>query len=259
MWTPHQKHVFWTSFSRATRTPTRAEEDVSLAASGGITEEGIPFVATVNGSDDLSAEEILATEVGYRYALAKSTMIDLSLFCNRYDNLLTVEPGDPTIDTSTGSPLIIIDNKFVGLGNAQVYGGEIIIDSKLTPWWRLYSGVSFTKLDVSTDASSRDPSFRGDEKKTPRVIATARSLITLTPELEFDTTLRYADSARVANAEAYTELDLRLGWHLSDSVELSAVGQNLLHDSHQEFNGTFIAYPQTEVERSVLGKITVKF
>jgi len=33
----------------------------------------------------------------------------------------------------------------------------------------------------------------------------------------------------------YAELDLRLGWHVSDHWELSLVGQNLLHDEHVEF------------------------
>jgi iron complex outermembrane receptor protein len=33
----------------------------------------------------------------------------------------------------------------------------------------------------------------------------------------------------------YSELDLRLGWTPISRLELSIVGQNLLHDQHPEF------------------------
>jgi iron complex outermembrane receptor protein len=35
--------------------------------------------------------------------------------------------------------------------------------------------------------------------------------------------------------DRYTELNLRLGWRLGRNLELSVVGQNLLHRHHQEF------------------------
>jgi iron complex outermembrane recepter protein len=34
---------------------------------------------------------------------------------------------------------------------------------------------------------------------------------------------------------AYSELDVRLGWHPSATWEVSLVGQNLLHAHHPEF------------------------
>jgi iron complex outermembrane receptor protein len=56
--------------------------------------------------------------------------------------------------------------------------------------------------------------------------------------------------------DAYSELDVRLAWRASEQVELSLVGQNLLHDHHLEF-GT----PQTrgEIERGVYGKAAWRF
>jgi hypothetical protein len=32
----------------------------------------------------------------------------------------------------------------------------------------------------------------------------------------------------------YGELDLRVGWSATDSLELSLIGQNLLHEAHGE-------------------------
>jgi iron complex outermembrane receptor protein len=39
----------------------------------------------------------------------------------------------------------------------------------------------------------------------------------------------------IAGIDAYSELDLRVGWQVSDSWSLSLLGQNLLHDEHAEF------------------------
>jgi hypothetical protein len=40
---------------------------------------------------------------------------------------------------------------------------------------------------------------------------------------------------------AYTELNGRLGWSVTKSVELSLSGFNLLHDHHPEFGATSAA------------------
>jgi iron complex outermembrane receptor protein len=52
---------------------------------------------------------------------------------------------------------------------------------------------------------------------------------------------------------SYWELDSRVAWHPTARLELSIVGQNLLHDHHPEYG-----YPspaRVEIERSVFGKI----
>jgi hypothetical protein len=56
--------------------------------------------------------------------------------------------------------------------------------------------------------------------------------------------------------DAYMELDVRFAWFVSEQLELSLVGQNLLHDHHVEF-GTPAA--RGEIERSVYGKVTWQF
>jgi iron complex outermembrane receptor protein len=79
------------------------------------------------------------------------------------------------------------------------------------------------------------------EGSTPRNLAGLRSSLTL-GSLEFDAQYRYQSRIRslplIITGEGiggYSELDLRLGWHVSDRCSLSLVGQNLLHDQHVEF------------------------
>ena len=56
---------------------------------------------------------------------------------------------------------------------------------------------------------------------------------------------------------AYTELDLRLGWNATDALELSLIGQNLLHARHPEFGPP--SPLRQEIQRSVYGKVTWRF
>ncbi len=56
---------------------------------------------------------------------------------------------------------------------------------------------------------------------------------------------------------SYVRLDSRLGWRVGQSVEISVVGQNLLQARHLEFYD--IQVGQTEVQRSVFGKVTWRF
>jgi hypothetical protein len=52
-------------------------------------------------------------------------------------------------------------------------------------------------------------------------------------------------------------MDLRLGWRPSEALELSLVGQNLLHDHHLEFG---IPLPnQEEVGRNVQAKLVWRY
>jgi hypothetical protein len=48
-----------------------------------------------------------------------------------------------------------------------------------------------------------------------------------------------------------------LAWHPTKNLEISVVGQNLLHDQHPEY--TFPSPTQVQIERSVYGKIAWHF
>jgi len=73
---------------------------------------------------------------------------------------------------------------------------------------------------------------------------------------ELDGWLRHVDELPSPLVNAYTELDVHLGWRPSERLELALVGQNLLHARHVEFAPS----PLVEaVQRSVFGKLTWHF
>jgi iron complex outermembrane receptor protein len=80
---------------------------------------------------------------------------------------------------------------------------------------------------------------------------------------EFDAALRWVDTLHINSGSmpgtvpAYFELNTRLAWHASERLELSLVGQNLLHNRHPEYG-----YPdpmRVEIQRSAYGKLAWRF
>jgi iron complex outermembrane receptor protein len=56
---------------------------------------------------------------------------------------------------------------------------------------------------------------------------------------------------------SYAEMDVRVAWNPSRRVEVSIVGQNLLHDRHPEAG--FPDAAREEIARSVYGKLALRF
>jgi iron complex outermembrane recepter protein len=75
-------------------------------------------------------------------------------------------------------------------------------------------------------------------------------------DLRIDGGLRYVSEIANQQLPAYTELDARLTWSPTTQLDLSLVGQNLLHARHAEF-GTPTA--RREIERGVHGAVQWHF
>jgi len=75
--------------------------------------------------------------------------------------------------------------------------------------------------------------------------------------------LRWVDTLQTNSGQlpgsvpAYFELESRLAWHASDRLELSLVGQNLLHNHHPEY--AFPDASRPEIQRSVYGKFAWRY
>ncbi len=91
------------------------------------------------------------------------------------------------------------------------------------------------------------------EGSSPRHLVSFQSFFNLPKHFEFDQTYRYASALPAQVVGAYSTVDVRLGWHVGESVDFSVVGQNLLQHSHQEFGGD--PGPLVGIKRSIYGKI----
>jgi iron complex outermembrane recepter protein len=60
----------------------------------------------------------------------------------------------------------------------------------------------------------------------------------VTDDLSFDLDFRRIGALPAPASPAYAELSARLAWRVSDFVEVSLTGANLLHRYHEEFGTT---------------------
>ena len=77
-----------------------------------------------------------------------------------------------------------------------------------------------------------------------------------------DAAVRYVDNVPALDIESYFEMDVRIGWQVTKNLEVSLVGQNLLHDQHAEFGPSYINTQDgkiSEIPRSLFARITWQF
>lgn len=84
-----------------------------------------------------------------------------------------------------------------------------------------------------------------------------RSSLDIGSSWQFDATYRHVGSIARQNVPSYGELDLRVAWRPTPTLEVSVVGQNLLHEQHAEFGALSAAVANTrnEIERSAYAKV----
>lgn len=238
---PVTNHTIWAAVSRAVRTPSRVDRHYFAPGTG-------PRI--IAGGPGFESEELLAYELGYRFTPNDRLSISVATFYNDYDKLRSSRPVLP----------IIIQNGLEG----ETYGAEFDVSYQVMDWWRLRLGYTYLEEDIRVRSGFRDANLaRSETTADPRHQFSIRSYLDLPYEIEVDCGARYVDrlnniaGGRLGTVPGYVEADLHIGWHPTKNLELSIVGQNLVHDHHPEFG--FPSPTRPEIERSVYGKITWRF
>lgn len=246
----------WAAVSRAVRVPTRLERDIAIE----VTPPGSNPRAVLLGNDDFDAEELIAYELGYRWQPLDVLALDLALFHNRYEGLASLELRTPTLDPGSGVVTFPIVN--LNLTDARSQGAELLATVSPRENWRLIASYGYVYLDMRPHGVDRNRGVFLDGA-TPRHQFSLRSQLDLPGGLQLDAQFRHSTQIERepqivsgAGIDAYSELDLRLAWQASEQVEVSLVGQNLLHDHHVEFGAPAA---RGEIERGVYGKVTWQF
>lgn len=251
-WNVTPKQMLWAAVSRAVRTPSRVDHDLSQP-----TGLPAPFPSgVINGTTAFTSETLIAYEVGYRAQLGDKLSGSLSTYYNDYSKIRSLTPTSGSL--LAGLPFYVQNNL-----EGETYGMEVSADYQMLDWWRLHAGYDFIKEHIHVRPGAIDATNGLNETADPQNQFSFRSSMDLPQNIEFDTELRYVDQLPVNNVAtagivpSYYELDVRLAWHPTKNLEISIVGQNLLHDQHPEY--TFPSPTQVEIERSVYGKIAWHF
>jgi iron complex outermembrane recepter protein len=244
-WTLSPNQALWSAVSRAVRTPSRIDHDLS--------EGSPPYFVILKGGADFTSETVLAYELGYRAQLNSKLSTSVSSFYNQYDRVRST-----SITPGTLLPFFFANNL-----EGHTYGVEFSGDYQVTELWSLHAGYTLLREHLAVKAGQFDLSNGRNETADPKHQVSLRSSLTLPRRLELGAGLRWVDTLVTNNGPvastvpSYFELESRLAWHASDRLELSLVGQNLLHNHHPEYG--FVDPSRQEIQRSVYGKFAWRY
>jgi iron complex outermembrane recepter protein len=221
----------WAAVSRAVRAPSRIDRDFFIFTP----------TDTLAGGPGFLSEKLISWEGGYRMRIGERTTAGLAVFYNTYDDLRTLEPGEP----------YVIAN---GL-EARTAGGEITAVVEPTSGLMLKGGWTYLWKEVTLKPWSRDVNRGSGEGNDAAHRLFLNTRFHLFQNLELDAHVRFSSALPNDNARipAYAELDLRAAWRIPAGVEIAICGQNLLHDRHVEFGAPA---SRRSVERGVFGMVS---
>jgi iron complex outermembrane recepter protein len=236
-WRMSSSGTLWTAVSRALRTPSRIDRELFAP--------GQPPHALAGGPD-FRSEEVIAYELGYRVR-HRALAVSLATFYNSYEGLRSLEQANPP----AAFPLVISN----GL-DGQSYGAELTAEYRPTPGWRIRAGYTELRIKIWPKANSTDTSGGSGESHSPNRQFALHSSADLPAKLRLDGGFRYVSEIANQQLPGYAELDARLTWSPLAQMDLSVVGQNLLHRRHAEFGSPAA---RREIERSVQGAVEWHF
>ncbi len=257
LWTPHPRHAAWFSLARAVRTPSRQDRDLRIVPSTFPTADGPPAAVVLEGNRAFKSEKLVAYEMGYRVRPWDVVFADVAGFYQVYDDLSSTEPRAARF-VADPAPHVELPLQFDNKAHGHTYGVETAVNWQAAPWWRLMLASTFLHMHIEGDPSSRATNVQAQEGDSPQHQLHLRSYVNLPYDVELDTALYYVDHLSNQGVPSHVRVDVRLGWHPSQAVELSLALQDLSDEHQLEFGRPDRVKP-TEIERSVYGKITLRF
>jgi len=238
-WRVSEQNLLWSAVSRAVRTPSRVDRELYAPSR--------PPFGVLQGGANFDSEKLIAYELGYRAQPGERLTMALSTFYNDYDDLRSVEHVSPP----ARFPI------FIGNGlRGESYGAELTTDYPVTSFWRLHAGYTELRVHLDHKPGSTDTNPGTNEAHDPEHLLSLRSSLNVS-DWQLDATYRHVSRIDNQDVPGYGEIDLRLAWLPLRTLEISVVGQNLLHDHHVEFgtNTATLSNTRKAIERGVYGKL----
>lgn len=237
-WTPTENQTIWGAVSRAVQVPGRNYNDVfePIVPYNQLflpPPAFLPLYVQFSGSSALKSQELISYELGYRLRPMEAVTTDLSLFYNRYHNLIAGQANFAGIVPGPVAGTFILPSVASNAGSGTTYGFEGTVDWRATDWWRLVGSYSLLVTDILDASNKQDPLLLKDPKHQVGL----RSQMNLPANVDFDAMGRFVDSVKgsFGSAGSYFSLDLRLAWRPQKNLEVAVVGQNLLEGRHFEY------------------------
>jgi len=247
-WHPTNNQTLWGAISRAVRTPSSIEEDVSLLSL--VTAGAPPTEYRIMGNSNQKSEELIAYELGHKIQVSRALSFDTALFYNDFDKLQTIASPGASFTGANGNTIIpyMVNN----LGSGHVYGAEFSASWNVNPDWRLAGSYTYLKMNLDVRPGTAT-TLEAGEALAPRNQFSIQSYYNISDSVHWDNMLYYV-SHLSAPVNSYVRYDTRIAWLVRPGLEVSLIGRNLI-DPHVEFPSS----QTTEIDRSLIGQVLWKF
>lgn len=231
-WQPSEKNLLWASVSRAVRTPSRIDRDLTEPT----------FLAK---APTFASEKLVALEGGYRGQPSHSTALSVSVFYNRYTDLRSAK------FIGTPFPLQLANDL-----RGNTFGVEGQLTQQILPWWRVTASAMWLRKNFEVRPGQMDLTAGASLGQDPDYQLSLRSQMRLPRGITFDVGVRAIDGLDRPQIDGYVEADARLAIPLTDKAEIFVAGENLLHEHHYESNDS---QRTQRIERSVWAGTRLRF
>jgi len=209
-WRATETDFLWAAVSRVARTPSRIDRELVFP---GVLEPG-----------DIQSEKVTALEGGYRGSPLSNLTLSVSLYYNFYDDIRSTE-------RSAGNRLPL---RFLNGIEGETYGLEAWGDLAVAENWRLGFGVNLLEKDFRVKPGRTDTANLSSTGNDPSYQFQLRSVYDFMPGLTLDARVRFVDDLPRPAIASYVAVDAKLGWRVTDALELSVTGINLTDARHSE-------------------------
>jgi len=225
-WKPTSTSLLWAAVSRAVRAPTLWDRDLNELVGG----------QTILTGGDFQSEKLIAYEAGYRAQPIPDLSFSINTFYNMYTDLRSIE-----FRSGTSLPLVYANDM-----EGNTYGAEFWGSYRMTDWWTFSAGFNVLEEDLKFKPSSIVLTGTQIAGNDPSHQVTLKSSWDLPHDVEFDIDARYIGALPDPAVPAYWGLDARVGWRMTDHLELALSGTNLA-GKHTEFGpipGGYVFSPE---------------
>ncbi len=266
LYTPNAANTLWMAVSHAVRAPSVAERNLrfNVAVVPDAFGDGLPLLVQNIGTTTFHSENLTSLEAGHHWRPSTQLSVDTSLFWNFYGNLQSLETG--TVSLAGGaSPYYVLTMPIANKLRATTYGGEVAVEWRAQPWWRLRGSYSYREMKLQIAADSTDTVSTGLSGQSPRHQVILQSSADLQHNLQFDIAVKYTSALPLFTGDVTSGLpqrwtaDMRLAYLGFEGIDLSLVGQNLGPVSRITFRPDILNWLPTKIGPTIYAKATVHF
>lgn len=259
LWRPSAHQRIWAAVSRAARTPSRGEREVTWFAVSVPPTPSVPIPTAIvaRGSRSLRAEHVTAFELGHRIKYAPQLSVDTAIFVNRYRDLRglrpTITPFVPVPSPHVNYSLDVLNNV-----RGDTYGGEVIARWRATSALAIEASTSVLRYDLQEERPPSMPelSVPGLVGSSPRHEHKLRANWDFRDDWTLDLSVRKVGALPQHDIPSYTGLDLHLGWRPRHDLEVEIVARDALASRRREAPSNFVFGTVRELSRSYYLRVT---